>query len=80
MIEAAASAAAIALLNAFREAVDGNWKPLMWVAASGIIALLVGWVAGLPDLRLVFISGISGSGIYTLVTKVGTKTDTPQLG
>lgn len=81
MIEQTAlGAASVALLNAVREVAMGNWKPLFYVLASGAVALLVSWLAGMPDLRLAFVMGLGGSGVYTLVTKVGqTTVPAPEL-
>ena len=80
MIEAAITGASVALLNAVREAMAGNWKPLMYVVASGAVALAVTWLAGMGDLRMAFVLGLGGSGVYTLVTKVGGNTvPTPEV-
>lgn len=67
----AVGASAVALLNAVREAMAGNWKPLLWTLAAGAVALLVSWLIGEPDLKMAFVLGLGGSGIYTLSTKMG---------
>lgn len=78
LLSGAAGIAAIALLNAWREATAGNWKPLQWTLASGLITVALVFLTNVDSwtttmLTNAFVIGLGGSGLYTASTKVGEK-------
>jgi len=78
LLQVGASAAAIAVLNAYKEIIDNkNWKPLGYTVGAGLVALGISYLMALDssvaELTQAFVLGMGGSGVYTVATSVGKK-------